>query len=158
MPPATAAGTVAGDGYYRSTNSSSTGIVPFTGASFLERGVFSHTMASIKSNETIDMTGTAQASQHVSVHKTETLLFFTLLQLVIIVLAARVAGKSRTGSHSRERVGQFVTVFFLPIFFADTGLRTNVQALDSAALWGWCALLIALAAIRKYGVCYLGAR
>ena len=115
-------------------------------------------MASIKSNETIDMTGTAQASQHVSVRKPETLLFFTLLQLVIIVLAARVAGKSRTGSHSRERVGQFVTVFFLPIFFADTGLRTNVQALDSAALWGWCALLIALAAIRKYGVCYLGAR
>lgn len=34
----------------------------------------------------------------------------------------------------RDKVGQFVTVFFLPIFFTYTGLRTNVQALDSAAL------------------------
>ncbi len=58
----------------------------------------------------------------------------------------------------RDKVGQFVTVFFLPIFFTYTGLRTNVQALDSAALWAWCILLVALATIGKYGACYLGAR
>ncbi|MCK7496066.1 MAG: cation:proton antiporter [Comamonadaceae bacterium] len=34
------------------------------------------------------------------------------------------------------------TVFFLPIFFTYTGLRTNVGGLDSALRpWGWCALL-----------------
>ncbi len=58
----------------------------------------------------------------------------------------------------RNKVGEFVSVFFLPIFFTYTGLRTNVGALDSAALWGWCALLIALATIGKLGGCYLAAR
>ena len=58
----------------------------------------------------------------------------------------------------RKKVGEFVSVFFLPIFFTYTGLRTNVGALDSWALWGWCALLIALATIGKLGGCYLAAR
>ena len=58
----------------------------------------------------------------------------------------------------RKKVGEFVSVFFLPIFFTYTGLRTDVGALDSWALWGWCALLIALATIGKLGGCYLAAR
>ena len=40
----------------------------------------------------------------------------------------------------KERVGQFVLVFFLPIFFTYTGLRTNIGGLDSLELWGWCGL------------------
>ncbi|WP_166444158.1 cation:proton antiporter [Pararobbsia silviterrae] len=58
----------------------------------------------------------------------------------------------------RASVGRFVLVFFLPIFFTYTGLRTNVGGLDSAALWGWCALTIALATIGKYGGAWLAAR
>ena len=58
----------------------------------------------------------------------------------------------------RKKVGEFVTVFFLPIFFTYTGLRTNVGALDSWALWGWCALLIVLATLGKLGGCYVAAR
>ena len=57
-----------------------------------------------------------------------------------------------------ERVGQFVIVFFLPIFFTYTGLRTEVGSLDSAAAWGWCLLLIFLATLGKYGGAYLAAR
>ena len=49
-------------------------------------------------------------------------------------------------------------VFFLPIFFTYTGLRTNVNALDSPALWGWCLLLLSLATIGKFLACYLAAR
>jgi len=56
------------------------------------------------------------------------------------------------------RVGQFVIVFFLPIFFTYTGLRTEVGSLDSAAAWGWCALLIALATLGKFGAAYAAAR
>lgn len=58
----------------------------------------------------------------------------------------------------RKKVGEFVTVFFLPIFFTYTGLRTNIGGLDSWELWGWCALLIFLATVGKLGGCYLLAR
>ena len=58
----------------------------------------------------------------------------------------------------KERIGHFVTVFFLPIFFTYTGLRTNIGGLDSAALWGWCILTTLLATVGKFGGSYLAAR
>ncbi len=58
----------------------------------------------------------------------------------------------------KERMGQFVLVFFLPIFFTYTGLRTQIGALDSAALWGWCALTVLLATVGKFGGAYGAAR
>ncbi len=58
----------------------------------------------------------------------------------------------------KERLSHFVMVFFLPIFFTYTGLRTNVGGLDSLAAWGWCGLLIALATLGKFGASYLAAR
>ncbi len=58
----------------------------------------------------------------------------------------------------KERIGHFVMVFFLPIFFTYTGLRTNISGLDSAAAWGWCLLLIALATLGKFGGSYVAAR
>lgn len=58
----------------------------------------------------------------------------------------------------KQRVGAFVLVFFLPIFFTYTGLRTNIGGLDSWAAWGWTALLIALATAGKFGGTYLAAR
>ena len=57
-----------------------------------------------------------------------------------------------------KKIGGFVTVFFLPIFFTYTGLRTNIRGLDSMELWAWCFLLIALASLGKFGGCYLAAR
>ncbi len=58
----------------------------------------------------------------------------------------------------KERIGHFVMVFFLPIFFTYTGLRTHVGSLDSASAWGWCALLIVLATFGKFGASYVAAR
>ena len=58
----------------------------------------------------------------------------------------------------KERIGHFVMVFFLPIFFTYTGLRTHIGSLDSAELWGWCLLLIALATLGKFGASYAAAR
>ena len=58
----------------------------------------------------------------------------------------------------KERTGQFVLVFFLPIFFTYTGLRTNIGGLDSLSLWGWCGLLLLLATLGKFGGAYVGAR
>ena len=58
----------------------------------------------------------------------------------------------------RDKVGTFVLVFFLPIFFTYTGLRTNIGGLDSLALWGWCALTVALATFGKMAGAYGAAR
>jgi Kef-type K+ transport system membrane component KefB len=58
----------------------------------------------------------------------------------------------------KARISDFVTVFFLPIFFTYTGLRTNIGALDSLELWQWCLAILAAATLGKFGGCYLGAR
>jgi Kef-type K+ transport system membrane component KefB len=58
----------------------------------------------------------------------------------------------------RKTIGQFVLVFFLPIFFTLTGLRTNLLGLDTASEWLWCAGLFAASVISKIGPVYLAAR
>jgi Kef-type K+ transport system membrane component KefB len=58
----------------------------------------------------------------------------------------------------RERVGGFVTVFFLPIFFTYTGLRTSIGGLDTWTDWGWCSAIIATASLTKWCGAYWGAR
>ena len=58
----------------------------------------------------------------------------------------------------RSHIGQFVTVFFLPIFCTYTGLRTSIGSLDTWALWGWCALVVLVACAAKYLPSYLAAR
>lgn len=58
----------------------------------------------------------------------------------------------------RNKVSDLVTVFFLPVFFTYTGLRTDVGSLDSLALWVWCVLLFGLAVMGKFGGCYLASR
>jgi Kef-type K+ transport system membrane component KefB len=57
----------------------------------------------------------------------------------------------------RERVGGFVTVFFLPIFFTYTGLRTSIGSLG-AGDWGWCLAVVAAANISKFAAAYWAAR
>lgn len=58
----------------------------------------------------------------------------------------------------KARIEPLVLVFFLPIFFTYTGLRTDIGGLDSLEAWGWCALVILLATVGKFGGAYLAAR
>jgi Kef-type K+ transport system membrane component KefB len=58
----------------------------------------------------------------------------------------------------RARVGSFVTVFFLPIFFTYTGLRTSIGGLDAISDWGWCLAIVAAATISKWASAYVAAR
>jgi Kef-type K+ transport system membrane component KefB len=58
----------------------------------------------------------------------------------------------------RERVGGFVSVFFLPIFFTYTGLRTSIGGLDRTTDWGWCVAIVVVASLTKWGGAYLAAR
>ena len=58
----------------------------------------------------------------------------------------------------RNQIGQFVLVFFLPIFFTYTGLRTNILGLESVQDWTWCAVFFMAATLSKVLPVYLGAR
>lgn len=58
----------------------------------------------------------------------------------------------------RDRLGDFVTVFFLPIFFTYTGLRTSIGGLDTSADWIWCAAIVAVASVTKLFGAYVMAR
>lgn len=52
----------------------------------------------------------------------------------------------------------FVSAFFLPIFFAYTGLRTNIGSLDSLPVWLMCGAVTVAAILGKLGGCALAAR
>ncbi|MSO20160.1 MAG: sodium:proton antiporter [Acidobacteria bacterium] len=56
------------------------------------------------------------------------------------------------------RLHDFVAVFFLPIFFTYTGLRTDIGSMTGWTLWGFCGLVLAAAVVGKFGGCTLAAR
>jgi Kef-type K+ transport system membrane component KefB len=57
-----------------------------------------------------------------------------------------------------DRIEPVVETVFLPVFFAYTGLRTNVGLVNGAALWGICAVVIAIAVVGKLGGSTIAAR
>lgn len=57
-----------------------------------------------------------------------------------------------------EKVEDIALVFFLPLFFAFTGLRTEIGLIDSPELWGVCLLLITVAIVGKLGGCAIASR
>ena len=57
-----------------------------------------------------------------------------------------------------EKVEDVSLVFFLPLFFAFTGLRTQVGLINSPELLQVCGMLIAVAIIGKFGGCALASR
>jgi Kef-type K+ transport system membrane component KefB len=52
-----------------------------------------------------------------------------------------------------RRLRDFVTVFFLPIFFTYTGLRTDVGTMHGRLMWALCGLLVLTAIAGKIGGC-----
>lgn len=58
----------------------------------------------------------------------------------------------------RERLEVLVSVLLLPLFFAFTGLRTQIGLIDDAASWLMCAAVIAVAVAGKLGGSMFAAR
>ena len=58
----------------------------------------------------------------------------------------------------RAQIGKFVLVFFLPVFFTYTGLRTNVLGLVSASDWQWLAVVLTAAILGKIIPVYVAGR
>jgi Kef-type K+ transport system membrane component KefB len=74
------------------------------------------------------------------------------------LLGASLSGSARLREAVHSQLMDFVGLFFLPIFFTYTGLRTNIGSLAGAEAWGWCAAVFAVAVIGKWGGCGLAAR
>jgi Kef-type K+ transport system membrane component KefB len=58
----------------------------------------------------------------------------------------------------RRQVGRFVMVFFLPVFFTFTGLRTNVLGLSTLGDLQWLAIVLAASILGKIIPVYLASR
>jgi Kef-type K+ transport system membrane component KefB len=58
----------------------------------------------------------------------------------------------------RARFSQFVLVALVPIFFTNTGLRTEIGSLTTWTAWIGCGVVLVSAVAGKLGGCYLGAR
>lgn len=56
------------------------------------------------------------------------------------------------------QIGTFVLVFFLPVFFTYTGLRTNVLGLESKSDWEWLLVVLVAAILGKVIPVYLAGR
>ena len=56
------------------------------------------------------------------------------------------------------RLRDFVTAFFVPIFFTSTGLRTDIGSLETGGQWLLGGLVLLAAVAGKFGGCTLAAR
>jgi Kef-type K+ transport system membrane component KefB/nucleotide-binding universal stress UspA family protein len=57
-----------------------------------------------------------------------------------------------------QKTEDFVLIFLLPVFFAFSGLRTQVGLLNSSNLWLLCAAVVGVAIVGKYFGTYIAAR
>jgi Kef-type K+ transport system membrane component KefB/nucleotide-binding universal stress UspA family protein len=57
-----------------------------------------------------------------------------------------------------EKLEDFVVVFLLPMFFAYSGLRTQVNLLNSPQMWIYCLLITVTACVGKFGGSAVAAR
>jgi Kef-type K+ transport system membrane component KefB len=57
-----------------------------------------------------------------------------------------------------RRLRDFVTVFFLPIFFTYTGLRTDIGTMHGRLMWAMCGFLVLTAIVGKIAGCTTAAR
>jgi Kef-type K+ transport system membrane component KefB len=79
------------------------------------------------------------------------------------IFAAFLAGalmpaKARLAGTLHDRLARLLSVLFLPVFFAYSGIRTQIGLIDGAANVGVCAAIIAVACAGKFGGSVAAAR
>ena len=67
-------------------------------------------------------------------------------------------GRTAFATEIAAGVEDVVSAVLLPIFFALTGLRTSIALVEGAAMWGICALILAIAVTGKLGGSALASR
>jgi Kef-type K+ transport system membrane component KefB len=58
----------------------------------------------------------------------------------------------------KRQAGPLVNTFFLPVFFANTGLRTDIGSLPGMSGFWMCVLVCAIAFVTKFGGAFLAAK
>jgi Kef-type K+ transport system membrane component KefB len=71
---------------------------------------------------------------------------------------AVMPAQARLRTVLRDRLETFTTVLLLPLFFAFTGLRTQIGLLGDLQSWLLCLLIIVVAVAGKFGGSTLAAR
>src|SRR5437879_10801306 len=94
------------------------------------------------------MTGSALATEVIGIHA----LFGAFLAGVVM--------PTRKGfrDYLVLRLGDFSSLFLLPLFFAFSGLRTHVGLLNDATSWLVCLAIISIATVGKLGGTAMSAR
>ena len=82
---------------------------------------------------------------------------------IFAVFGAFLLGAAISDEHDfrqavTSHLRQFVTVFFVPIFFTYSGLQTDIGSLQGAAMWAAAVIVIVVAVAGKFGACTLAAR
>ncbi len=67
------------------------------------------------------------------------------------ILGVIMPKDSVLAQYLRERIQDFVTIFLLPLFFAYSGLNTQVGLVNSGMLWAITGLIILAAIVGKFG-------
>ena len=67
------------------------------------------------------------------------------------LLGATIPHDSALARNLVARLKDFVVVFFLPVYFAFTGLRTEIGLIGTAGDWLVCGCIIAVASAGKFG-------
>jgi Kef-type K+ transport system membrane component KefB len=74
------------------------------------------------------------------------------------LVGALIPAESLLAQRARAKLEDVVAVLFLPIFFAFTGLRTQIGLLSGGTAWMLCGLIIVVAFLGKAGGVSLAAR
>jgi Kef-type K+ transport system membrane component KefB len=74
------------------------------------------------------------------------------------LLGAAMPKNPRLVREIAEKTEDFVLIFLLPVFFAYSGLKTQVGLLDSPKLWLLCLAILGVAIVGKYFGTYYAAR
>jgi Kef-type K+ transport system membrane component KefB len=67
------------------------------------------------------------------------------------LLGAVVPHDSRLVRELGQKLQDLVVVLFLPVFFAFTGLRTQLQLVEGAGQWALCLAITLVACLGKFG-------
>lgn len=53
--------------------------------------------------------------------------------------------------HLMERIETFVSIILLPLYFAYSGLRTDLSLLNTLTIWGLALLVVVAVSVSKIG-------
>ena len=73
-------------------------------------------------------------------------------------VGALLSGRARIGAALHDRLARIVSLGFLPVFFAFSGMRTEIGLIAGATEWLLCAAIIAVACAGKFGGTVAAAR